>query len=103
MTPITPTSGRSPPLWVGCDAFTWARLLVRNRFAVHRSRWGVAAVISGVSLFHTALGLAQRAVYGRRLARTPIADAPVFILGHWRSGTTLLHELLTRDPRHAFP
>ncbi|MDQ3566024.1 MAG: sulfotransferase [Pseudomonadota bacterium] len=22
---------------------------------------------------------------------------PLFILGHWRSGTTLLHNLLTRD------
>jgi len=24
-------------------------------------------------------------------------------VGHWRSGTTLLHELLARDPRHSFP
>jgi hypothetical protein len=27
----------------------------------------------------------------------------VFVLGHWRAGTTLLHELLARDPRHAAP
>jgi len=27
----------------------------------------------------------------------------VFIVGHWRSGTTLLHELLAQDPRHAYP
>jgi hypothetical protein len=103
MRPTPPTPGRSPPLWLGCDAVTWARLLARNRFAVHPSRWRAAAIISGVSLFHTALGLAQQVVYGRRVARTPIANAPVFILGHWRAGTTLLHELLTRDPRHAFP
>jgi hypothetical protein len=45
----------------------------------------------------------QQAVYGRRVARTPVPRAPVFILGHWRSGTTLLHELLAQDPRHAFP
>jgi hypothetical protein len=94
---------RPPPLWLGCDAFTWARLLARNRFAVHRSRWHVAAVVSLASLFNTTLRLAQLAVYGRRVARTPIPSAPVFILGHWRSGTTLLHELLARDPRHAFP
>ncbi len=29
--------------------------------------------------------------------------APVFVLGHWRSGTTFLHELLACDPRHAAP
>jgi omega-hydroxy-beta-dihydromenaquinone-9 sulfotransferase len=28
---------------------------------------------------------------------------PVFVLGFWRSGTTLLHELLCRDPRFGFP
>jgi omega-hydroxy-beta-dihydromenaquinone-9 sulfotransferase len=27
----------------------------------------------------------------------------VFVLGHWRTGTTLLHELLIRDPRHTSP
>ena len=24
-------------------------------------------------------------------------------LGHWRTGTTYLHELLIRDPRHSYP
>src|SRR5262249_45738484 len=78
-------------------------LLARNRFAVHPSRWRLGAVVSAVSPLHTALGLVQRAVYGRRVARTPVVHAPVFILGHWRSGTTLLHELLARDQRLAFP
>ncbi len=93
----------SAPLWFGCDALTWARLLAHHHFAVHRSRWPVAALISMVSVGQTALGLIQKLIYGRRVAKTPITNAPVFILGHWRSGTTLLHELLSRDPRHAFP
>lgn len=28
---------------------------------------------------------------------------PLFVLGHWRTGTTLLHNLLAQDPRFAFP
>jgi hypothetical protein len=32
-----------------------------------------------------------------------IKDAPIFIVGHWRSGTTLLHELLVLDERYTFP
>ena len=28
---------------------------------------------------------------------------PLFIIGHWRTGTTLLHELLACDPHLAFP
>jgi omega-hydroxy-beta-dihydromenaquinone-9 sulfotransferase len=104
MTPAAPRKPEwSPPLWLGCDLATWVGLLAHNGFAVHRSRWSTAAVVSAVSVLHTALSLAQQAFYRRRVARTPIPHAPVFILGHWRTGTTLLHELLTRDPRHASP
>src|ERR1700760_3143065 len=28
---------------------------------------------------------------------------PLFILGHWRSGTTWLHEILARDGRFGYP
>jgi len=107
MKPATfPFAGRPewvPHLWLGCDAFAWMRLLVRHRFAVHRSRWSLALIVSAVSLLHTALRVVQQAVYSRRVGRTPLAHAPLFILGHWRSGTTLLHELLNADPRHAAP
>jgi omega-hydroxy-beta-dihydromenaquinone-9 sulfotransferase len=103
MKPASRKKDWSPPLWAGCSASAWARLLAANRFAVHRSRWHVAALASAASVFNSALGLAQRIVHGRRIAGTPITNAPVFILGHWRAGTTLLHELLGRDPRHAFP
>jgi hypothetical protein len=32
-----------------------------------------------------------------------LRDDPIFVVGHWRSGTTLLHELLSLDPRHTYP
>jgi hypothetical protein len=104
--PALPPSRRrdwTPQLWLGCDAFAWLRLLARNRFAVHRSRWHVALIVTAVSLFHTALRFVQQVVYGRRVASTTIPDAPLFVVGHWRTGTTLLHELLAQDPRHAAP
>ena len=37
------------------------------------------------------------------LARKPkIEKSPIFIIGHWRSGTTYLHNLLSQDPQYAF-
>ncbi len=30
-------------------------------------------------------------------------DDPIFIIGHWRSGTTFLHNLLINDPQFAYP
>lgn len=37
-----------------------------------------------------------------RVATTSF-DPPLFIVGHWRSGTTFLHNLLSRDPAFCFP
>jgi hypothetical protein len=93
----------TPHFWIGCNFFAWVRLLSRNGFAVHWSLWYVAAVASVLSVVHTALKFVQLTLYGREIAKSPIRHAPVFIIGHWRTGTTFLHELLIRDSRHAFP
>ena len=44
----------------------------------------------------------QTAAYGRRIARTEIHPEPLFLLGFWRSGTTLLHNLFACDPQWGF-
>ena len=49
------------------------------------------------------LGLIERAIFGRAVRRTQIAEAPIFVIGHWRTGTSLLHELLACDPRFSYP
>jgi hypothetical protein len=92
-----------PRIWQGCDFFAWLRLLVRNRLAVHWRFWYIAAIVTVVSFFHTVLRYVQGALYGRQIARTPIREAPLFIIGHWRTGTTFLHELLILDSRHSYP
>jgi LPS sulfotransferase NodH len=93
----------SPHIWEGCDFFAWLRLLARNRFAVSPSLWYVAVIVTFVSLMHTLLRLLQDAIYGRRIQRIQLAPPPLFILGHWRTGTTWLHELLIQDERHGYP
>lgn len=40
--------------------------------------------------------------YEKKLAETEVKP-PLFVLGHWRSGTTLLHNLLTLDDRYTYP
>jgi hypothetical protein len=53
------------------------------------------------SLFSTLAAL-QRATASQQLTQANFKDSLV-ILGYWRSGTTLLHELLCLDPRYSFP
>ena len=93
----------APRIWEGCDFFAWIRLLVRNRFQVDWPCLYIAIIVTFVSCFHTMLRLVQEALYGRQIAQTPIRHAPIFIIGHWRTGTTLLHELLILDERHNYP
>ena len=38
-----------------------------------------------------------------RVRDTELQGDPVFVIGHWRTGTTLLHELLVLNPRHTYP
>ena len=42
-------------------------------------------------------------VYGSRIETTKFSEHPVFIIGHWRSGTTHLHNILSQDPQWATP
>lgn len=93
----------SPHIWEGCNFPAWVRLLIRGRFRVHPRFLHVVVIVTFVSLCHTLLGWLQALIYGRGIARTAIRDAPIFIVGHWRTGTTLLHELLVLDSRHSYP
>src|SRR5262249_27648158 len=79
----------------------WLRLLWDNRFRVEPRFWPKAAVATALSLCHTSLRALEALAYGRRVAATKVPP-PLFILGHWRSGTTFLHDLLATDRRFAY-
>jgi hypothetical protein len=46
--------------------------------------------------------LLQRMFYYRQIKSTSIAKQPIFIIGHYRSGTTYLHKLLCADKRFGY-
>lgn len=60
--------------------------------------WPRALLIATTSLLTQPLRLLEFVCYGRRIALTSIDQPPVFIIGHWRSGTTHLHNLFAQDP-----
>ena len=98
-----PLAWYMPRFWHGMRLSTWLRELARNRFAISPSRVAddvLDHVLHGAQL--AAGGRASGSVYGRRIDAVKLAEPPVFILGHWRAGTTFLHELLIRDPAHTY-
>ncbi len=90
-------------IWSGMTPGGLWRLLWRNRFLVTPTRIGMALILAVLSVLNVLLWMIQTALYGRKIEKTELCEAPVFVLGHWRSGTTLLHELLVTDPRHTYP
>lgn len=86
----------------GVNAPTWWRLLRENRFAVDPEYAPRASLITLASLYNSVLGAREERCYGAAVAATPL-QPPLIIVGHWRTGTTLLHRLLAQDPRFAYP
>ncbi len=96
---MPPTRSLVFPMWTGVRLVPWLRRLAANRFRVSPSRIPRAAAITLASAAGEVLAFLQWATWRRGLAAARIEADPIVILGHWRSGTTLLHELLACDPR----
>lgn len=87
------------PMWTGVRLMPWLRRLAANGFRVAPARLPRAAAITGAAIANEVMRAIQFAIWGRGLAAAQLEADPIVILGHWRSGTTLVHELLACDPR----
>lgn len=86
----------------GCTFGDWLRILRANRCAIPPRYWPRAALTTGNCLITSGWAAIERMRFSRQLAETQVAP-PLFVLGIWRSGTTHLHNLLSKDSRFAFP
>jgi omega-hydroxy-beta-dihydromenaquinone-9 sulfotransferase len=93
----------APRFWHGMLFSDWVKLMARNRFRIHPFRLFLAGNITCLAVFNSAMRVVQSTIHGRKIDETEIEHPPVFIIGHWRSGTTFLHELMVRDKRFTYP
>ncbi|MFC2030381.1 sulfotransferase [Chloroflexota bacterium] len=75
---------------------SWLRLL-RSSQGIDGKYLPRALFVTLTTFLTSPLRLYERARYGKLLQQTAIHPSPVFIIGHWRSGTTYLHQLLCQD------
>jgi omega-hydroxy-beta-dihydromenaquinone-9 sulfotransferase len=85
----------------GSDPLTLVTVLVRNGF-VPPSRLLQVGIALGSVLLRAPFSLAEAAWFAWERRRQPPMPAPLFIIGHWRSGTTHLYNVLSRDPQFGF-
>ncbi len=93
----------SPRFWHGMPLGVWLDLIGEHGGRASPSRWGLVGTITAAAAFNSLAEPLTAARFRRQLANPPATDPPLFIIGHWRSGTTMLHELLMLDDRFCCP
>lgn len=79
---------------IGLTLDAWWRLLQRNR--ISPAYWHRAAFITLATAMNS-IQLRQERKFDDAVRATELKGPPLFILGHWRSGTTHLHNLISQD------
>lgn len=74
----------------------WIKLLWNNRDIEMKYLPRVMSVCSA-TLLTTPLKFLEQIFYGNRVNNTAIHPSPIIIIGHWRTGTTHLHNIMCRD------
>jgi len=86
----------------GVRAGAWLRLLARRGATIDAPYWPRAAMTTAFSGLNSLLGGLDDLRFARPVEAARV-ERPLFVIGHYRSGTTHMWNLLTTDPRFAFP
>jgi hypothetical protein len=80
---------------------TSLRLFLRNGISARYCGRAMFVLQSG--LFATLLALRERRICKAEISAARLPDNPLFIVSHWRTGSTLLHRLIAGDPEFIAP
>ena len=81
----------------------WLPLVAEHGGRMSLRRWGLGASVSVAAAFNSLAEPLSEARFRRQVRQQAVTEPPLFIVGHWRSGTTLLHELLMLDEQFCCP
>lgn len=89
--------------WHGMRVRTWFGLLRRNRYRTTLNCVPQVVTVSLTSVLNSVLYRVSELVFAKRADAVVLDPPPVFVIGHWRTGTTYLHDLLACDPELGHP
>lgn len=88
---------------LGITTHDWIALLREEKFRITPQYWHKALFLTIRSFFNSSYQRKEQKQYATKIAQANLAHPPIFVLGHWRSGTTLLHNLMCLDPLLCYP
>jgi len=95
-----PVSNSEHPLAFG-SFLSWIRLLKIGK-GIDPKYVPRLLFVTFMTLLTSPLRFYEKIRYGRAVKSATIHPSPIFILGHWRTGTTHLHNLICRDRNLAY-
>jgi hypothetical protein len=81
----------------GASLSNLLRLLLQNRFKIDGRYIPRLLYATAISSLMTPLRIKEYIQFDKTIKEIEITHHPLFILGHWRSGTTYLHNILSLD------
>ncbi len=83
-------------LAAGMSLTQWLKVLLESG-GIERKHWLRALWISTLTIAYAPLRFLEQVKFGKKIRNTEIKHPPIFIIGHWRSGTSYLHRLIAQD------
>jgi len=87
---------------IGMTFERWRKTLRENHYDIDWPYWKRAFKMTIASLVTSAATRSKLKPFESAIQEAEV-QTPTFVLGHWRSGTTLLHNVLVLDDRWATP
>jgi hypothetical protein len=78
------------------------RLLAQNNFNITPKYLPRMSYATLISLIISPFRIKEHIKYHKKILATTLSKDPIFIIGHWRSGTTYLHNVLSMDSQFGF-
>lgn len=100
-TPKNILSTKNNPL-CGITFFTWVYMLLKYGKWIEVKYYFRTVFITILSVINSVLSCVERWKHSARIAAVELPDDPVFVVGHPRTGTTLIHNLLASDTDNFF-
>ncbi len=94
-------SARIQPIQ-GFTLKTLIRLLRKHGWDKNKQNIKRVSYLFSMGCLLSALAWREKRIFHDRVKKTPIQNDPVFIIGHWRSGTTHLHNLLIQNTHFTY-
>jgi omega-hydroxy-beta-dihydromenaquinone-9 sulfotransferase len=81
----------------------WFRLLKNKKISFFPLPFIRFLFILQNACWSSFFSILEKRRYGKQLEAYPVPKDPVFIIGHWRTGSTYLHQLMSLDENLAAP